>query len=392
MTKDLQPQKRATKVFFLLCGLGVSSWAPMVPFAKDRLQLNDSSLGFLLLFLAVGSIVTMPFAGWFITRVGCRVVMIASAITMALALPVLLLLNSFLGMAIVLFIFGGGVGAIDVAMNTHGTVIENYTSKPIMSSLHGLFSVGGLMGPVLIGMFIKMGLSPVQGAGIVSLLIFMLILTHHGLLLKKEEEAFMNEPPAAIAIGKPKTLAWLNGTVLFLGLMCFVVFLTEGAVLDWGALLLRDFKGVDKALAGLGYAFFSVAMAVMRLSGDKIIARFSSKTVVVAGGIIAFLGYSCILMLAWLPGVLLGFVLIGVGAANIVPVLFSAAGSIKDVRGPVAISVMSTIGYTGMLAGPAIIGLLAQRFSLPLTLFFTGATLLLAGTAFLLSHRKTAVK
>ena len=363
----------------------------MVPFAKDRLKLNDGSLGFLLLFLAVGSISTMPFAGWLISRTGSRVVMIVSAIVMAAALPALLLLNNFFGMAVALFVFGAGIGAIDVAMNTHGTVIENYTGKPIMSSLHGLFSVGGLIGPLLIGLFIKLGLSAVASASIVSVGMLILISNQHALLLKKDEELSLNKAAAASNTQSNKKSAWLNGSVLFLGIMCFVVFLTEGAVLDWSALLLRDFKGVDKALSGMGYAFFSVAMAVMRLFGDKIVARFNSKTVVAAGSIIAFAGYICIFLVGWVPGVLLGFVLIGIGAANIVPVFFSAAGNIKGVSASAAIAIMTTIGYTGMLAGPALIGLSAQRLSLPLTLFFTGLTLLAAGVLFWLSNRNRSV-
>lgn len=390
MTKDLRLEKRATQVFFLLCGLAMSSWAPMVPFAKDRLQLNDSSLGLLLLFLATGSITTMPFTGWLVTRIGSAVVMMVSAIIMALALPALVLLDNFVGMAAALFVFGAGIGAIDVAMNTHGTVIENYTGKPIMSSLHGLFSVGGLIGPLVIGLFIKTGLKPVAGATTVCGCILLLALFQYASLLKKKDELVLNKP-AQPNVKKSKKPAWLNAVVLFLGLMCFVTFLTEGALLDWSALLLRDFKGVDKALSGMGYAFFSVAMAVMRLWGDKIITRFSSKTVVAGGSLIAFVGYCCILFAGWLPVVLFGFVLIGVGAANIVPVFFSAAGNVKDVSGAVAISIMSTIGYTGMLAGPALIGLIAQRFSLPVTLFFTGCALLGAGVAFLLFKRSASV-
>jgi MFS family permease len=390
MTSDLRPEKRATQVFFLLCGLAMSSWAPLVPFAKDRLKLNDGSLGFLLLFLAVGSVSTMPFAGWLISRTGSRLVMIISAVIMALALPALLLLNNFFGMAVALFVFGAGIGAIDVAMNTHGTAIESYTGKPIMSSLHGLFSVGGLIGPLSIGLFIKLGLSPVVGASLVSAGMLVLVFNQHGSLLNKDKELSLNKP-SITNNEQSKKPTWLNGSVLFLGIMCFVVFLTEGAVLDWSALLLRDFKGVDRALSGMGYAFFSVAMAVMRLFGDKIVARFSSKTVVVAGSIIAFIGYICIFLVGWVPGVLLGFVLIGIGAANIVPVFFSAAGNIKGVSASGAIAVMTTIGYTGMLAGPALIGLSAQHFSLPLTLFFTGLTLLAAGVLFWVTNSNRPV-
>ncbi|MFD2144978.1 MFS transporter [Mucilaginibacter antarcticus] len=141
MTNNLQPATRATKMFFLVCGLALSSWAPMVPFAKDRLQLNDSSLG-LLLLLGAGAICAMPFAGWLINRVGSRLVMVVSALIIAFSLPTLLLLATWATMAPALFVFGAGIGCIDVAMNNHGAVIQNHLGKPIMSSLHGLFSVG----------------------------------------------------------------------------------------------------------------------------------------------------------------------------------------------------------------------------------------------------------
>lgn len=387
MTNDLSSATRATKMFFLLCGLAISSWAPMVPFAKDRLALNDGSLGLLLLFLGAGAICTMPFAGWLINRVGSRIVMIGSAIIIALALPALLLLHAWFAMAAALFVFGAGVGAIDVAMNTHGAVIQNHTGKPIMSSLHGLFSVGGLIGPLLIGFLIKIGINPVTGATLISIGLLILTFTQQSALLPHSKEKSLSQAEQSSDTAKVGS-AWLNSAVLFLGLMCFIAFLSEGAMLDWGALLLHDYKGVDKALSGLGYAFFSIAMAVMRLSGDRIISKFSSTTVVVAGSVIAFAGYSCILFVAWVPVTLLGFVLIGVGASNIVPVFFSAAGNIKGVPSSNAVSVVSTVAYAGQLAGPALLGLLALRFSLPVALFITGVMLMIAGLAFLISKRR----
>ncbi len=388
MTHNLQPATRATKMYFLVCGLALSSWAPMVPFAKNRLQLNDSSLGLLLLFLGGGAICAMPFAGWLINRTGSKLVMIVSAVVIALSLPTLLLINSWPLMAAALFVFGAGIGCIDVAMNNHGAVIQNNLGKPIMSSLHGLFSVGGLLGPVLIGLLIKIGLEPVFGAITVSVCLLVLMFSQQSSLLNGDEEKALTQPAGNETKIKNNRPAWLHGTVLFLGAMCFIAFLSEGAMLDWGALLLHDYKGVDMALSGLGYAFFSVAMAVMRLSGDKIVSKFSSKTVVVGGSIIAFVGYSCILFAPWVPVTLLGFVLIGVGASNIVPVFFSAAGSMKDVSSSSAVSIMSTIGYAGQLAGPALLGLLAQQFTLPVALFVTGALMLISGFSFLISENR----
>lgn len=370
-------------MFFLLCGLAVSAWAPMVPFAKDRLKLNDSGLGLLLLFLGVGAICTMPLTGWLIKRVGSRMVMLIASVLLALGLPLLSVLSTWAEMAAMLFVFGASIGALDVSMNAHGNIIQNLSGRPIMSSLHGLFSVGGLVGPLLIGGLMKLGLAPISGAIVLSVgLLVIAFGMQASLLNKEEEEKHTQHTVESDNTDTTRGSAWLNGTVIFLGLMCFIAFLSEGAMLDWGALLLHDSKGVDKELSGLGYAFFSVAMAVMRLSGDGIVSRFSSKSVVLTGSLIAFAGYGVILLSPWLSVTLLGFVLIGIGCANIVPVFFSAAGNIKNVPGSSAVSIMGTIGYAGQLAGPAVLGLLAQQFSLPLALFITGLAMLVVGFSF----------
>jgi fucose permease len=380
-----QSAKRATQIYFLLCGLVISGWAPMVPFVKDRLALNDSNLGLLLLFLGIGAFCAMPFAGWLMKRFGSRLVMIVSAIILSAGLPALTLLDTFVEMSAMLFVFGASLGALDVSMNTHGSLVQNVSGKPIMSSLHGLFSTGGLFGPLLMGGLLKLGLSPAIAATILSVSLLALAVGWQSSLFNADEEhRLSNASDDDTQTSVKQKNAWLNGTVLFLGLMCFIAFLSEGAMLDWSALLLHDSKGVDKALSGLGYAFFSVAMAIMRLTGDRIVSKFSSRYVVLFGSIIAFAGYTCILLATWLPLTLLGFILIGVGCANIVPVFFSAAGSMKAVAS--AVSAMGTIGYTGQLAGPAMLGVLAQNFSLPVALFITGVLMLLAGGVYWLSQ------
>jgi fucose permease len=380
---EVKKAKRATQIIFLVCGLAISSWAPMVPLAKDRLSLSDSGLGLLLLFLGAGAICTMPLTSWLIQKIGSRTVMIISSVIIALGLPVLLLVNTKLLMAIMLFTFGAGIGSVDVAMNAHGAHVQNLSGKHIMSSLHGLFSVGGLCGPILIGVLIKLELLPVIAAVLISVcLLIMSFSQYRSLMSLRQEEALTEGLLQSHVNHGEKKSGWLSGTVLFLGIMCFIVFLSEGAMLDWGALYLRDNRGLDEALAGMGYACFSIAMAVMRLFGDNIVSRLSGKTVVLLGSIIAFFGYLCMLYMHWTPLVLIGFILIGIGVANIVPVFFSAAGNIQDISSSAAVSVITTLGYAGQLAGPAILGFLAHRFSLSLSLLVTGMLLLITGIAY----------
>jgi predicted MFS family arabinose efflux permease len=375
----------ATQLIFLVCGLGMASWAPMVPYAKDRLGLNDANLGLLLLLLGAGAMLMMPTSGWLVSRFGSRVIISCAALIMAFTLPLLLILPSPATMAVALFIFGSGVGAIDVAMNAHGVQVQNLYDKPIMSSLHGLFSVGGLFGSLGLGFLIKLGLNPIYAIVSIAALMIIITLTQYRYLFSANVErqviiqfSTVEETPAEGS----QQFGWLNGSVLFLGMMCFAIFLAEGAILDWSAIFLRDVIGIEPELAGTGYAAFSVAMATMRLVGDKLVARLNSKTVVVGGSLLGAVGLFIAILSPWVYGALLGFVLLGFGAANIVPVFFSAAGRLPGVAPTVSLSAITTIGYTGLLTGPALLGFIAQHFSLSIALGFLAVLLVIVALVY----------
>ncbi|MEJ7559582.1 MAG: MFS transporter [Pedobacter sp.] len=377
--------KGATKAIFLVCGIGISSWAPMVPYAKERLALNDANLGLLLLLLGGGAIVMMPVTGLLSHKFGSRIVMLWSAIFIAVLLPLLLFIDSTFWMAIALFAFGAAIGTIDVAMNSHAVQVQNKFGKPIMSSFHGLFSVGGLLGSLGLGFLIKLGLEPLVAILSVSgMLLFIAIWKYRSLYTFSMEKEVMAEFTAAITDGPAKRFTWLTASLLYLGLMCFAVFLSEGAMLDWSAVFLRENRGVDPALSGVGYAAFSVAMAIMRLLGDKIVLKLKGPIVVIGGALIASTGLFLVVFNTWLPMVLLGFVLLGIGAANIVPIFFSEAGRLKNVPASVAIPVVTVMGYTGQLAGPALLGFIAYHYSLDVAMGFTASLLLLVGIAYTL--------
>jgi predicted MFS family arabinose efflux permease len=382
---DTNISKRATQAIFFICGLGISSWAIMVPFAKERLALNDGSLGLLLLLLGAGAISMMPVTGILIYRFGSRIIILLASILVAITLPLLLIMNTVVSLGIVLFIFGSAIGTVDVAMNAHGVQVQNLHGKPIMSSLHGLFSTGGLIGSLGLGFLIKLGLSPVVAALSLSLLLLLIVGFQYRSLLtgSREKEVIKMFHTDSNKPGQKGTgTSWLKGSVIYLGLMCFIVFLSEGAMLDWSAVFLTENRGVDVALAGLGYAAFSVAMAIMRLLGDNIVSRLNSKTVVVYGSLLAAAGLFLVVLTPWLLTSLLGFILLGIGAANIVPVFFSEGGRLKNVSSTVAIPAISTLGYAGQLAGPATLGFIAHQSSLPVALGFTGFLMLIVGISY----------
>lgn len=386
---DLSRAKTATQLIFLICGLGISAWAPMVPVVRDRLQLNDADLGVLLLLLGMGAMLMMPISGMLLSRLGSRTLMAASTLSAAVILPLFLVIPNYAGMGLALFLFGCSMGVIDVAMNTHGVQVQRGFGRPIMSSLHGLYSVGGLFGSLGLGLLIKMKLNPLHAAMVIAILLIAILVSQYKYLFDYSTE---KEIMAKYHQGKDAATGnhggqWLNKNLLLLGFMCFSVFLSEGAMLDWGAIFLRDLKNIAPEFAGAGYAAFSFAMAGMRLTGDRIIERTSPATIVIGGSLVAAAGIGLMIIASWLPLVLLGFILVGLGASNIVPIFFSESGNIKGVTPTVGIAVMTTMGYGGALAGPAVLGYIAHDLSLEMAFALVAGLMVLVAILYGMGKR-----
>lgn len=382
---QLNRARIATLVVFGVCGIALSTWAPMVPYVKERLDLSESQIGGMLLFLGAGALVMMPASGWLISKIGSRRTILAAVVVTALALPALLATESRIVTGLVLFFFGAGLGSIDIAVNTHGVQIQNLYGKPIMSSLHGFFSIGGLVGPLLVILLFKLHFSPILILLISGGLLLLLTLTQYNALMnvRKEKEitaTFSGDrsPDREVTTG----FSWIDRRVFFLGTLCFIVFLTEGAVLDWSAIYLRDYLQTGEDLAGLGYASFSVAMAFMRLAGDRIVSKFPVRYVVITGSIVTAAGFLIVVLTPWFLSVLAGFVLVGLGAANIIPVFFSEGGQLKGIPSASALAAITTMGYAGQLAGPALLGLVAQFSSLAVAFGIIAVLMILVALAY----------
>ena len=322
----------ATSLIFLLCGLGVASWAPMVPLAKQRLNINEADLGLILLLLGGGAIVTMPLTGMLIPKVGNRVVILTATFVIALLLPLLTLFSTPVGLGAALFVFGAGTGALDVAMNAHAVAVQQQIGRPVMSSFHAMFSVGGLVGSIGLGLLTLPGLPPALAASVISLLIILVSSTQFRRLMPVD------------AKGSDYSFRFPRGRLILLGAFCFVFFLCEGAMLDWSGLFLKDYRSFSPAMAGAGYAVFSIAMAIMRFSGDTLVHRYGSKPVVFFGAVCAALGLLLAILVPSPLAALGGFMMVGFGAANIVPVLFSAAGNVPGYAPGIALAAVTTPG------------------------------------------------
>jgi predicted MFS family arabinose efflux permease len=347
---DRAGTRLATRLSFLATGFAMACWAPLVPFAKARTGVDDGQLGLLLLCLGIGSIMAMPTTGILSARLGSKPMILSGGLGLVLLLPVLSIADNAYLLAVALLGFGASLGTIDVAMNVHAVEVERAAARPLMSGFHALFSIGGFAGAGGMTFLLSVGVTPLAGALCGSALTLVALLLAWPRLLE--------------ARGEPTPLVAPRGVVLLLAGLTAVTFLTEGAILDWSALLVIGAGLVGTAKGGLGYMLFSVAMTIGRLTGDRIVARAGNVRVLAIGGGLAVAGLIVLLTVPVAPIAMAGFLLIGLGASNIVPVLFSLAGRQTAMPATLAIAAVTTTGYAGILAGPAGIGLLAHALDL----------------------------
>lgn len=349
-------QIMSTRISFLIAGLVLPSWAPLVPLAKARAGLSEGGLGLLLLGLGIGSILAMPFAGYITARFGCRRVITWSVVTLCVTLPLLGTLASVPGLTMAIVIFGASIGILDCAINIQAIIVQKNTGLSLQSGFHGLYSVGGVLGSGLMTVLLSSGLDT----------LFSVMWLVAAVLC-----ALYKAAPTLLPYGSERNgpaFALPRGIVLLLGALCFIAFLTEGAMLDWSGVFLTSSRGLDPSMGGLGYACFATTMTLGRLVGDAIVRRFGGVRVVAFGGVIAAMGMAVTLSFdSWVVS-LIGYGLVGAGCSNIVPVLFTAVGSQESMPQRIAIPAVITMGYAGILMGPALIGMIAHFSTLSFAL------------------------
>jgi len=358
-------EQMSTRIAFFIAGFGIAAWAPLVPYAKARAGLDDGTLGVLLLCLGGGSILAMPMAGALASRFGCRRVLSGGTLLICLALPLLATVSSIPLLIAALFLFGAGLGTVDSTVNLQAVIVERASGKTMMSGFHGLFSLGGIVGAAGVSALLGLGISPLGATLVVIVFLLVSLLKAAPHLLPYGSES--SGPAFAIP----------HGVVLFIGSLCFIVFLAEGAVLDWSAVFLTSERDLDTAYAGLGYAAFALTMTVGRLTGDAIVHKLGATRVIVFGGLTAAAGLLLATLAPAWEAALIGYALVGAGCSNIVPVLYTAVGKQNVMPENIAVPAITTLGYAGILAGPAVIGFIAHGSSLSFA-FGLIAVLLLA--------------
>ena len=349
----LRRARLAIGVVFLVNGGVFGTWAPHIPLVQERLGLGPALLGTALLAAAVGALVAMLSAGPLIARFGSAPVTRLSGLLLCLTLPLAALAPNLVALVAALACLGAANGVMDVAMNAHGVAVETGLQRPIMSSLHGMFSLGGLLGAG-------------AGAGLLGVLppaAHVLLATM--VLIGTALLAMRHLLPGRADVGDAGPHFVLpTRAALGLGALAFLVLMSEGAVLDWGAAWLRGELGASPSVAATAFAAFSAAMAAGRFGGDWLRRHCGAITVLRASAVVAALGLAFALLIATPLAAVIGFAGAGLGLSNTVPILFGAAGRLPGQQPGAAIAATASVGYLGFLVGPPMIGLLAQLTTL----------------------------
>lgn len=368
----LSTQRLATRLSFFSLGFATAAWAPLIPFAQQRLNLNHADFGLLLLCMGIGSMIAMPATGALVKRWGCRPLIALALMLLMVLLPSLTIWSSIVTMVVALFIFGSAAGCLGVAINLQAVVVEKHSVRALMSSFHGMCSLGGLTGAMLVTALLAVGLSPL----ISTLSVVMILLVIGGVAIPSCLTSFeQDEKPHEDTIQAPKKFYRPDGIILLIGMMCFIAFLSEGAAMDWGGIYLTSKYQLNPAFAGLAYTFFALSMTTGRFAGHILLKQWGEKNIVTYSAIGAAIGMAVIVTAPVWQVVVLGYALLGLGCSNIVPVMFSRVGRQNNMPKAAALSLVSTIAYTGSLSGPALIGLIGE---------WTGLSTVLTGVAVLL--------
>lgn len=349
----------ATSLLFLFNGFLLATWLARIPAITGNLALSSAQTGTALLGMAIGALLAFPLTGRIIARFGSGRATSGFAITYAVALPLLALAPNLPLLFAALLLFGFGNGGMDVAMNAQGAEVEHRLRTPIMSSLHGFFSLGGLLGAAVGGGLAALGAGPLwHFLGIFVLALAAIRLLHPRLL---PDAARPDEPLPPVFALPPRAL-W------GLGLVACCAAVAEGAVSDWSALYLQDYLSTDSGFAALGYAAFSATMLLGRFRGDRLVKKHGATVLIRAGGIISSAGLLLGLAFRVPLLALAGFAAVGAGLSIVMPLVYGSAASRPGIPQGAGVAAVATIGYSGFMLGPPVLGGIAEIASLRVAL------------------------
>lgn len=352
-----QAARLSVSTFFFLMGLCFASWASRIPDIQEHLNLNAGELGSILLGMPLGSILSLAPAGWLVTRIGSRRVTFWALLMYVGVLPLLGFVSTGWELAGALFLYGIAGDIVNIAVNTQVVGVENGLRKPIMSSCHGLFSLGAFAGSALGGIAVSLRIAPgYHFLAVTALSGIGAIISVRSLLNTDRREAGSEKTPLFV---------WPDKALLLLGMIAFCCMLTEGAMADWSSIYFKESGGL---VSSLGYTAFTITMAAGRFFGDWLTVRLGLRKMLQYSGLSIATGMALAVGLPLPHVVIAGFLVVGLGVAVVVPLVYSEAGRSETMSAGIALAAVSTVGYTGFLMGPPLIGFVAEAATLRVAL------------------------
>lgn len=339
-------------ILFFICGLNFATWATRIPDFKTYLHLSDAQLGTVLMGLPIGSLVSLPIAGWLLTKYASRWICIMAVAMYVIVIPSLSLMNSAISLFIGLFFFGMVGDIMNIAMNTQVVSLEAKMNKIIMSSFHAVFSIGLMSGAFLGGILERANFSTQEHFGLVALSNVLLIPFSIRNLLTDRPVQDKNQPKSSILNLGPYLI--ILSFIAFCGMLC------EGAMADWISLYFKEYIPNSPYPITIGFSSFAVAMVIGRFLGDKISLKYDVSTILIFNGILTALGMMLTLGMESIYLKVTGCFITGIGISTVVPLIYSQAGNQKEIMPSMAIAGVSTIAYVGFLLGPVLIGYLSD--------------------------------
>lgn len=362
----------ATAGLFFAMGAAFATWASRIPDIQEAMNLSAAQLGGVLIGMPVGSLSSLLVSGALVTRFGSRNLTVLIAVLHVAVLPFIALAPTTWQLTLALVLFGNCENLLNIALNTQGVGVETRWGKPILTSFHALWSLGAMTGAAVGGVLAGLGVPPARHFLLVGIAVAAAGVLAYRFMLPTDDQ------PGGQKGEKQPLFALPDRPLLLLGLICFACMLTEGAMADWSAIYYKQTL-TSAGIATTGYTAFTLTMALGRFGGDWLTTRLGARAMLTWSGLLIAAGTSLALSLPTPPVVVAGFMGVGLGVATVVPLAYSAAGRSTTMSAGLALSAVSTVGYTGFLLGPPLIGFLAEASSL------RGALLLLVALGFLIA-------
>lgn len=355
----MKKSRWAVSAIFFIAGFTHANYAARFPKLQDHFQLDNSALGFVLLSLSLGALLAMPFTGWLISHFSSKKVASFSALSFAVAVPLFMLSPNAIVLALAFFAMGLVTGMMDVSMNAQAVLVEKAYEKPIMSFFHAMFSIGMVAGSGSGALFSKLNIDLLPHFFIIFCLDLIVLIIAFRFLIAEGKTASTTplfRIPERVLIG--------------IGLIAFCGMVAEGAMVNWSTNYMWRVVQVTEASAAFGLLAFSVSMTTGRFLGDHFRLLLGDSRMIIFGGSLASVGLAIAIIFPYFIPTALGFLIVGTGLATVVPIAYSRAGTMPGINPGVGIAMVTTIGYTGFLVGPPIIGYLGDWYDLKMAFLF----------------------